>query len=60
MIEEICKQFNITPEELLIRELQQRIDKALNKIDTMFNNGNEETIIDDLLELDKILRGSEE
>ena len=35
------------------------IDKALKKIDNMFNLGNEYTIIDDLLELDKILKGSD-
>lgn len=39
--------------------LQQRIDKALNKIDNMFNKGDENSIIDDLLELDKILKGSD-
>lgn len=39
------------------KDLQQRIDKALTKIDNMFNNGDEYTIIDDLLELDKILKG---
>ena len=39
--------------------LQQKIDKALNKIDNMFNKGDENSIIDDLLELDKILKGSD-
>lgn len=38
-------------------DLEDRIDKALIKIDNMFNNGNEYTIIDDLIELDKILKG---
>lgn len=38
-------------------ELQDRIDKALRKIENMFDLGNEETIIDDLLELEKILKG---
>lgn len=38
-------------------ELLKRIDKALIKIDNMFNNGDEYTIIDDLIELDKILKG---
>lgn len=42
---------------LKIQDLQQRIDKALTKIDNMFNNGDEYTIIDDLIELDKILKG---
>lgn len=37
--------------------LQQRIDKALNKINNMFDRGDANTIIDDLLELDKILKG---
>ena len=38
-------------------ELLKRIDKALIKLDDMFNNGDEYTIIDDLIELDKILKG---
>lgn len=38
-------------------DLEDRIDKALIKIDNMFNNGDEYTIIDDLIELDKILKG---
>lgn len=48
-----------------IRQLQQEneylkeiIKKALNKIDNMFNEGNDDTVIDDLLELEKILEGS--
>ena len=40
-------------------ELNQRIEKALNKINNMFDRGDANTIIDDLLELDKILKGSE-
>lgn len=40
-----------------INELKERIDKALRKIENMFDLGNEETIIDDLLELEKILKG---
>lgn len=40
-------------------QLQQRINKALNKIDNMFDKGDENSIIDDLLELDKILRKNE-
>ena len=42
-----------------IEDLQQKIDKAKRKIESMFNNGDENTIIDDLLELDKILGGKE-
>lgn len=40
-------------------ELNQRTKKALNKIDNMFDRGDANTIIDDLLELDKILKGSD-
>lgn len=40
-------------------ELDERIDKANNKLQTMFDNGNEETILDDLLELKDILQGSD-
>lgn len=36
-------------------ELLKRIDKALIKIDNMFNNGDENKMLDDLLELGKIL-----
>ena len=41
------------------QQLKERINKALNKIDNMFNKGNDNTIIDDLLELNKILKGSD-
>lgn len=40
-------------------ELNQRTEKALNKINNMFDRGDANTIIDDLLELDKILKGSD-
>lgn len=40
-------------------ELNQRIEKASNKINNMFDKGNTNTIVDDLLELDKILKGSD-
>lgn len=35
------------------------IAKSLNKIDDMFNEGNDDTIIEDILELEKILEGSD-
>lgn len=40
-------------------ELNQRTEKALNKINNMFDRGDANTIIDDLLELDKMLKGSD-
>lgn len=40
-------------------ELNQRTKKALNKINNMFDRGDANTIIDDLLELDKIIKGSD-
>ena len=40
-----------------IQQLKDRIDKALRKIENMFDLGNEETVIDDLLELEKTLKG---
>lgn len=40
-------------------ELKQRTEKASNKINNMFDRGDDNTIIDDLLELDKILKGSD-
>lgn len=40
-------------------ELNHRIEKASNKINNMFDRGDANTIIDDLLELDKILKGSD-
>lgn len=42
------------------QQLQDRINKATNKIDDMFNRGDEFTIIDDLIELDKLLKGDKE
>ena len=41
------------------KQLKERINKVLNKIDNMFDRGDANTIIDDLLELDKILKGSD-
>lgn len=41
------------------KQLKERINKALNKIDNMFDRGDTNTIIDDLLELDKIFKGSD-
>ena len=40
-------------------ELNQRAEKALNKINNMFDRDDVNTIVDDLLELEKILKGSE-
>jgi hypothetical protein len=40
-------------------ELARRINKAISKLESMFANGDEKTILDDLLELDKVLRGSD-
>ena len=40
-------------------ELARRINKAISKLECMFANGDEKTILDDLLELDKVLRGSD-
>lgn len=41
-------------------DLKERIDKAIKKIDNMFDLGDANTIIDDLLELEKILKGEED
>lgn len=41
------------------QHLKERINKVLNKIDNMFDRVDANTIIDDLLELDKILKGSD-
>ena len=43
--------------ELENQELKDRINKAINKINNMFEVGDENKIIDDLLELEKILKG---
>ena len=43
-----------------VGELQGIINKAKNKLDSMFSNGYEETILEDLLELDKILGSDKE
>ena len=41
-------------------ELRKRIDKAIEYINYMFYKANENDIIDDLLKIEKILKGSEE
>jgi hypothetical protein len=38
-----------------IDNYKSRIDKAKAKLKSMFDNGNEKTILDDLLELDSVL-----
>jgi hypothetical protein len=43
-----------------IERLQQRIDKAIEYINYMFDKANENDIIDDLLKIEKILKESEE
>lgn len=45
--------------ESKVYKLEDVIDKAIKKIENMFDLGNEDTIIDDLLELDKIIKGSD-
>lgn len=42
-----------------IKLLKENTNKALKKIDNMFNEGNDDTVIDDLLELERILEGSD-
>lgn len=39
------------------KELKRKINKTLNKINNMFDRGDGNTIIDDLLELEDILVG---
>ncbi len=58
MTEEELKDFIIELQEENSR-YERRINKALNKINNMFDRGDANTIIDDLLELDKILKGSD-
>lgn len=41
------------------KKQKEVIEKASNKINNMFDRGDANTIIDDLLELDKILKGSD-
>ena len=41
--------------EDIIDKAKEKLDKANKKIENMFDNGNENRIIDDLLELQKIL-----
>lgn len=47
----------IIPENI---DLHNRINKALEYINYMFDKANENDIIDDLLKIEKILKGSEE
>lgn len=61
--EELKKELGDKFEEYMYKaniELLTKIDKATKKIDNMFDRGDETTIIDDLLELDKILKGDKE
>ena len=49
---------NLSFEEKVVQEylaIEQRLDKARSKLESMFDNGNEESVLEDLLELSKIL-----
>lgn len=41
----------------MIIDEEEKIDKALKKINNMFDVGDENKVIDDLLELERILKG---
>lgn len=41
-------------------DYKSRLEKASNKLDSMFTNGEENKILDDLLELDKIVKGDKQ
>lgn len=41
-------------------DYKSRLEKASNKLDSMFANGEENKILDDLLELDKIVKGDKQ
>ena len=38
--------------------IEQRLDKARSKLESMFDNGNEDSVLEDLLELSNILGGN--
>ena len=55
----LAQQKRYREKQKLIKEnekLKMKIENALNKINSMFDIGDEERIIDDLLELSKILK----
>ena len=41
--------------KIVYEDLKPKIDKAIRKIENMFDRGDETTLIDDLLELEEIL-----
>ena len=51
---------DVEAEYLMRKKFQQRIDKAIEYINYMFDKANENDIIDDLLKIEKILKGSKE
>lgn len=56
------KDYGIINEDITkyVLDLQQRIDKVIKYINYMFDKANENDIIDDLLKIEKILKGSED
>lgn len=57
MLEKICDELCVDYKEFIIICLDGRINDALSKIDNMFDKSDENSIIDDLIDLEAILKG---
>ena len=53
----MCELYSKSLYNAELTDYKSRLEKASNKVDSMFVNGEENKILDDLLELDKIVKG---
>ena len=53
----MCELYSKSLYNAELTDYKSRLEKASNKLDSMFANGEENKILDDLLELNKIVKG---
>ena len=56
----MCELYSKSLYNAELTDYKSRLEKASNKLDSMFVNGEENKILDDLLELDKIVKGDKQ
>lgn len=56
----MCELYSKSLYNAELTDYKSRLEKASNKLDSMFANGEENKIFDDLLELDKIVKGDKQ
>lgn len=59
-LNKMCELYSKSLYNAELTDYKSRLEKASNKLDSMFANGEENKILDDLLELDKIVKGDKQ